>query len=165
MPADENTRLRIRQRFIELMDEEAADAIMESMPPIPWTEIATKTDIARLDARFDAVDGRLDALDGRLDTMDRRFDAMDGRLDTLDGRLDTMDGRLDAMDGSLHAQGGRQDSLGVRMDGLGERMDALGVHMADLGRSVTIGAVTMALMLGIFVAGTIVSLIATGAYG
>lgn len=30
------------------MDEELVDAIMESMPPIPWTDLATKDDIADL---------------------------------------------------------------------------------------------------------------------
>ncbi len=48
MPTDENTRLRIRQYLIELMDEDAADAMMEPMPPIPWTELATKDDISDL---------------------------------------------------------------------------------------------------------------------
>jgi hypothetical protein len=35
MPAYENTRLRIRQYMIEMMDQEATDAIQEFMPPIP----------------------------------------------------------------------------------------------------------------------------------
>ena len=34
MPADEKTRLRIRQYLTELIDEEAADTMMESMPTI-----------------------------------------------------------------------------------------------------------------------------------
>jgi hypothetical protein len=48
VPTDEKTRLRIRQYLIELMDEGAADAMMESMPPIPWTDLATKEDLADL---------------------------------------------------------------------------------------------------------------------
>ena len=103
MPTDENTRLRIRQYLIELMDEEAADAILESMPPIPWTELATKDDLARLeskiDLRFNAIDNqfvgiapvhrhrhRFAGIDDRLDRFDRRFDHMDLRFDQIDLR-------------------------------------------------------------------------------
>jgi hypothetical protein len=44
---DERTRLRIRQWFLQQMDdEEMADAIMESMPPVDWSELATKHDLA-----------------------------------------------------------------------------------------------------------------------
>ena len=46
MPTSESTRLRIRQYLIEAMDEEAADAMMESMPPVHWDHLATKDDIA-----------------------------------------------------------------------------------------------------------------------
>jgi hypothetical protein len=105
MPADEKTRLRIRQHLIELMDEQAADAMMESMPPIPWTDLATKDDIAQLTARMDGIDAR--------------FDRVDARFGTLNGSVDT-------------------------------RFDA---------------AATMAVMLVVFIVGTIASLIAAGAFG
>ena len=43
---DERTRLRIRQWFMQQVDdEEMADAIMESMPPVEWSELATKHDL------------------------------------------------------------------------------------------------------------------------
>lgn len=96
MPADENTRLQIRQHFIELMDERLADAIMESMPPIPWTDLATKDDIARLDERFESVDQRFD-------TVDRRFDTVDLRLDTIVQRFDTINQRFDLQTTELQA--------------------------------------------------------------
>ena len=44
---DERTRLRIRQWFMQQIDdEEMADAIMESMPPVEWSELVTKQDLA-----------------------------------------------------------------------------------------------------------------------
>ena len=47
MTVDERTRLRIRQWFLQQMDdEEMADAIMESMPPVDWSDLATKQDLA-----------------------------------------------------------------------------------------------------------------------
>ena len=152
MPADEKTRLRIRQSLIELMDEQAADAMMESMPPIPWTDLATKDDIAELTARMDGIDTRLGGIDTRLDSLSNSVDA----------RFDRIDARFDNLSDSV---GTRFDAVGERFDSLGMRMDALGVHMNDLGRAVTIGAATMAVMLVVFIAGTIASLIAAGAFG
>lgn len=88
MPADERTRLQIRQHFIELMNEELADAIMESMPPVPWPEIATTRDLAALETRFDA---RFDQMDTRLEQIDGRFDLVDGRFTQTDDRFDQME--------------------------------------------------------------------------
>ena len=95
MPADERTRLQIRQHFIELMNEELADAIMESMPPIPWSEIATKRDLAALETRIDA---RFEQVDARFEQVDTRFDHIDARLDLIDGRFSQHDDRFDQLE-------------------------------------------------------------------
>ena len=95
MPADERTRLRIRQHFVELMNEELADAIMESMPPIPWSEIATKSDLTALEQR---VDARFRQVDDRFEQVNDRFDQVDGRLDLIDGRFRQNDDRFDQME-------------------------------------------------------------------
>jgi len=98
MPTDETTRLRIRQYLTELMDEEAADAMMESMAPMPWTELATKDDLARLEARFDQ---RFDGIDQRFDGIDQRFEVMEqrfaDRFDVMDQRFDVMGRQFDAL--------------------------------------------------------------------
>ena len=91
MPTDETTRLRIRQYLTELMDEEAADAMMESMAPMPWTELATKDDLARLEARFDQ---RFDGIDQRFEVMEQRFA---DRFDVMDQRFDVMGRQFDAL--------------------------------------------------------------------
>ncbi len=148
MPADESTRLRIRQYLIELMDEQAADAMMESMPPISWTELATKDDLTRLDRRFDGVDGRIG-------TLTLRVDQTSSDLQELTRTVATQGASL----------GARMDSVGQRMDSIGARMDDLGVQMSQLGRAVTLGAATVAITLAVFIVGTIASLIASGAFG
>jgi hypothetical protein len=152
MPADEKTRLRIRQRLIELMDEQAADAMMESMPPIPWTDLATKDDIAQLTARMGGIDTRLDNFS---DSVDDRFDRVDAQFDRLNAQFGNLSDSVDT----------RFDTVGTRLDSLGMRMDTLGVNMNELGRAVTIGAATMAVMLVVFIVGTIASLVAAGAFG
>ena len=120
MTIDEPMGVRMRQAFAKLTsDDELADAIMESMPPVPWTDLATKTDLAqlgtgltnkidaldtRLTGRIDRLDYKIDALDtrltGRIDSLETRFDALDNKIDSLDtrltGRIDTLDTRLGA---------------------------------------------------------------------
>ena len=139
MPTNENVRLRIRQYLIELMDEEAADAMMESMPPTAWSELATKADIDRLDGRVDSMHTGLSA------RIDELGDRMNTRIDGLTERMDSLADRLDA-----------------RVDGIGQRMDDMAERMDSLARSVTFGAVTISLTLLVFMVGTMVSLIIAG---
>jgi chromosome segregation ATPase len=46
MTIDERTRLELRQWFTANMTEELADAMMELMPAVGYTQLATKADIA-----------------------------------------------------------------------------------------------------------------------
>ena len=85
---DDRTRLRLHQRLTELLEPDLADAMMESMPPMPWDELATKADIAALDPRFEAIDRRFEAIDRRFDLLTEHFDAkLDSKIDALEGRL------------------------------------------------------------------------------
>ena len=60
MPIDERIRLRIRQWFMQQVDdEEMADAIMESMPPVEWSELVTKHDLALTTRELRAEMGEL----------------------------------------------------------------------------------------------------------
>ncbi len=102
MPVDENTRLRLRQRFTELMDEDLADAIMESMPPVPWTDLATKNDIARLDGRFDRVDERLDKMDQRFDLIDQRLGGFGRQFEKIDDQFAISNDQFRVLSEGLH---------------------------------------------------------------
>ena len=190
MPVDENTRLRLRQYLIELMDEEAADAMMESMPPIPWTELATKDDITRLDGRLESLDrrveqtssdlqeltrvvalqgaslgARMDSISDRLDGTNIRIDGVSDRIDTLSDRIDGTNVRIDTLSDRLDGTNTRVDGLSERIDGVGERIDIMSERMSDLGRTLTVGFFSMALTLAVFMIGTIASLFAAGAFG
>ena len=103
MPTDEPIRLRLHQRLTELLDPELADAMMESMPPMRWDQLATKDDIAQLDARMDAQGEALAArIDAATQRMVERIDAqamhLGRRIDAQSMRLDT---RIDAQNHSL----------------------------------------------------------------
>ena len=59
MPASERQRLMLRNRLIEILGEQEADILMESLPPVYWHDLATKDDMkAAQDAR-DALEDRL----------------------------------------------------------------------------------------------------------
>ncbi|MCP3934825.1 MAG: hypothetical protein GY708_05565 [Actinomycetia bacterium] len=177
MPADEKTRLRIRQYLTELIDEEAADAMMESMPPIAWTELATKADVGRLDGRLDTLTLSVGQNSSDIQELTRtvseqgvslgaRIDGLGDRLDQrIDDLGDRLDRRIDGVSERLDSVCERMDGVSERMDSIGARMDDLGVQMGQLGRAVTIGAATMALTIVVFMIGTIASLIVAGTFG
>lgn len=48
MTVDENTRLDLRQWFESHMGERLARAVMEAMPPIDYTSLATKSELGLL---------------------------------------------------------------------------------------------------------------------
>jgi len=78
MPINERDRIRFHGWLVgHDLDEEVADAILATMPPYDWHELATKADLATLGQRFDA---RFANVDLRLDHLDRRFDHVDNRI-------------------------------------------------------------------------------------
>ena len=61
MSVDERTRLAIRSWFAEQLNDDLADAIMEFMPPIEWTDVATKDDLALMGRELRAETAELRA--------------------------------------------------------------------------------------------------------
>jgi hypothetical protein len=102
MSVDEPVRLRLHRRLSELLAAELADAMMESMPPMRWDQLATKDDIERLDARADRLEGLIAAqgerMENRFDVLGERFDALGERLDaqihSFSGDMALLEGRL-----------------------------------------------------------------------
>ena len=59
MPASEQQRLLLRNSLIEMLGEQEAEILMDSLPPVHWHDLATKDDMkAAQDAR-DALEDRL----------------------------------------------------------------------------------------------------------
>ncbi len=54
MTIDERRRHALYERLDEVLDEEHADTMMELLPPVGWADVATKQDLAILEARMDA---------------------------------------------------------------------------------------------------------------
>ena len=78
MSISEQQRLHLFHRLEERLGAEEAGTMMELLPPVGWADVATKTDLAHLERRFDRLEDRFDRLEDR-------FDRLDGRLETMAG--------------------------------------------------------------------------------
>lgn len=63
MAIDERSRHDLFTRLEEILGHDHATILMEHLPPVGWADVATKTDLAHLETRFDA---RLEAMEHRL---------------------------------------------------------------------------------------------------
>ncbi|MDE0614871.1 MAG: hypothetical protein OXI32_10715 [bacterium] len=74
MPASEEMRLALRNRLIEVLGEEEAEVLMESLPPFDWHQLATKKDLSVLEGKIEANKAAIEASENRLRTeMDAGF--------------------------------------------------------------------------------------------
>ncbi len=109
MSSDESIRLRLHRRLTELLDSDLADAMMESMPPMRWDQLATKDDVARLDARSERLESALvdlgDRFEGALaDTEERVGSAIRAQGERLDSAIRAQG---EGLEGLIDAQGHR----------------------------------------------------------
>ena len=95
-----------------MLGHEHADTLMTYLPPEPGAQVATRSDVAVLEQRFDRLEEllglRFDAIDGRFQRVDQRFEQVDQRFEQLDGRLHRMDRRFETMDDRMY---GLQDVI------------------------------------------------------
>lgn len=67
---------------------------MESMPPVPWTELATKSDLRDLETR---IDERFDLMNGQFEQVNERFDLGSGQFQLLAERFDHLVAQFDGL--------------------------------------------------------------------
>jgi hypothetical protein len=98
MASNDAARHGLYARLEHVLGNDHADTLMAYLPRDRADEVASKSDIARLEERLNT---RFDAIDARFDQMDARFDRMEGRtearFDRMDDRIDRMDDRMDQM--------------------------------------------------------------------
>ncbi len=51
-PIDEKVRWALMRRLIEVLGEEEAETLMDSLPPVVWSQLATKDDLGALEKRL-----------------------------------------------------------------------------------------------------------------
>jgi hypothetical protein len=59
MTVDDRTRLQLHRRLEEVLGADEADTLMAHLPPVTWQDVATKQDLAVLDARITALGAEL----------------------------------------------------------------------------------------------------------
>ncbi len=94
MVPTEAERFELREGMRNVLGEGQVTTLMDSLPPMDWHELATKTDLAaleeRMDARFEVVDARFEVVDVRLEALRTELGAkIDTGLTDLNAKIDT----------------------------------------------------------------------------
>ena len=108
MTSPEAERFTLHQTLRGLMPEAVADTLMAHLPPIGWSNIATKDDIdilrsemnhgfGLINARFERVDETFTHIDARLTQMDERFKQIDARPANFETRFDRLETKIDQL--------------------------------------------------------------------
>lgn len=91
MPRDPQSRDELHRRLAESIGPEAAATLMEALPPHPWDELASrsdvavlKTDVAVLKTDVGELCRDFERLDTKIDRVEERFTA---RLETTEHKL------------------------------------------------------------------------------
>ncbi|MGH9154511.1 MAG: hypothetical protein ACRD1K_01335 [Acidimicrobiales bacterium] len=103
MVVDERSRHELYQRLESTIGADAAGTLMAHLPPVGWADVATKADLAQMQAATKAdmtqlrqqMDLRFEAVGQQ---MDLRFEAvgqqMDQRFESADHKLEAMGSRI-----------------------------------------------------------------------
>ena len=87
MSSGEADRLTLHQTLRGVMPENVADILMAHLPPVGWSNVATKDDInllrVEMNQRFTLVDEKFKQIDTRIDRVDSRFDRLETKIDQL----------------------------------------------------------------------------------
>lgn len=101
MSSGEADRLTLHQTLRGLMPENVADILMAHLPPVGWSNVATKDDInllrVEMNQRFTLVDEKFKQIDSRFTTTDERFKRIDARFDQIDARFDRLETKIDQL--------------------------------------------------------------------
>lgn len=96
MAVDERRRSQLFEGLAGAIGPEQASTMFELLPPA-GVDVATRQDVAQLEARMDAQFARVDE---RFERIDERFERTDDRFTALEHRIDD---RLDVLRGELLA--------------------------------------------------------------
>lgn len=101
MGVDERDRHLLHQRLESVLGPGEAATLMTLLPPLDWSEVATKQDLRELEAR---LTGNMSELDARLTGEMRELEArLTGSMRELDARLTGQMHELEArITGTVH---------------------------------------------------------------
>ena len=112
-PISEKVRWALMRRLIEVLGEEEAETLMESLPPVVWRQIATKDDLAALEERLKAdMNGQFALLRGEFAELKGDFAELKGEFAELRGEFAELRGEVVGQKGEF--VGLRGELVGLR---------------------------------------------------
>ena len=109
MTVTEAERHELRGELRDVLPEGAVNTLMDSLPPMDWRELATKTDLAaleeRMNARFDAkfteLDAKFAAVDAKFTEVAAGFTAVGAGFTAMDAKFTEMDAKFKAVEARI----------------------------------------------------------------
>ena len=80
MLASEQKRHLLRSRLIEILGEEEAEVLMDSLPPVYWHDLATKDDLKATNEAIEANKRAIEANKRAIEANKRAIEASEQRL-------------------------------------------------------------------------------------
>lgn len=120
MAPTETERFGLREGLRDVLDEGSVKTLMDSLPPMDWQELATKTDLAaleeRMNAKFEVLRTELGAkievlrteLNAKIEGVDAKFEGVDARFERVDARFERVDARFTEMRGEMKSDLAKQ---------------------------------------------------------
>ena len=109
MTPTETERHELRKGLSEVLPEAQVKTLMDSLPPVDWRELATKTDLAALeerldlksDARFAKIDARFTETNARFAKIDARFEGVDARFERVDAEFKVVHAKFERVEARI----------------------------------------------------------------
>ncbi len=118
-PISEKVRWALMRRLIEVLGEEEAETLMESLPPVVWHQLATKDDLAALEERLRAeMNGQFALLRGEFAELKGEFAELKGKFAELEGKFAELEGKFAELEGKLTGIEGKFAELEGKLTGL-----------------------------------------------
>ena len=98
MAATETERHDLREDLRDVLPEGAVRTLMDSLPPMDWHELATKTDLAALEERMDVrFDGLRVEVDAKFTEVAAGFTAVGAAFTEVDAKFKAVEARITAV--------------------------------------------------------------------
>ena len=116
MTPTETERHELRKGLSEVLPEAQVKTLMDSLPPVDWRELATKTDLAALEERLDLKsDARFAKIDARFTETNARFAKIDARFEGVDARFERVDAEFKVVHAKFERVEARIDKRAAQM--------------------------------------------------
>ena len=98
MAATQAQRAALYASLVDSMGEEAADTLMDQLPPTGWDQMATKEDLAGFESRLQA------AFAAAMAEINAKFAEIDGRFAEINGGIIETNGRITETNAALRVE-------------------------------------------------------------